>query len=173
MKIEYNNNTIYFAKCDESAVIPTKREEDGCYDLYACFPYDQMVIPPHKTVMIATGIKSAFSPKYRVALRERGSNIKNHIIIRAGQIDSGYRGEWFIGAYNDSDKPIIISKEFVVEPGAKLKPVETPDEILVPYKLAVCQFAIEEVPCVNIHEVYDVSVFESERGDGKLGSSGK
>ena len=44
---------------------------------------------------------------------------------------------------------------------------------LVPYSMAICQFALEEVPQSSIIAVRDVNVFESERGEGKLGSSGK
>ena len=39
-----NEDKIYFAKMKEGAVIPTKREEDAGYDLYACFDEDFFVI---------------------------------------------------------------------------------------------------------------------------------
>lgn len=34
-------NSIYFAKLKDEAIIPSKREEDGAFDVYACFdePY--------------------------------------------------------------------------------------------------------------------------------------
>lgn len=173
MYIRYDDPNLYISVTDTQAIIPTKRSEDGCFDLYPAFYEDELCIPPHTTVMIPTGIKMAFSPKYRIALRERGSNIKNHLIIRAGQVDSGYRGEVFIGAYNDSSKPVIITKAMPLSDSNKLRPVETDEEILVPYCMALCQFAVEEVPQTSIICVPDVSVFESERKEGKLGSSGK
>ena len=55
---------IYFAKTDPSAKIPTKRDEDAGYDIYACFKQDEMIIPPHTTVMIPTGIASACNSNY-------------------------------------------------------------------------------------------------------------
>lgn len=173
MNIRFDDTNIYISTTDSHAIIPTKRDEDGCYDLYAAFYEDEFVIPPHTTKLVPTGIKSAFSPKYRVALRERGSNTKTHLIVRAGQIDSGYRGEWFAALYNDSDKPVVIVKSEAPFDKEKPRPVEAADEILVPYSMAICQFALEEVPQSSIIAVRDVSVFESERGEGKLGSSGK
>ena len=173
MQIKYDDSNLYISTTDPHAIIPTKRDEDGCFDLYAAFYSEELVIQPHTTVMIPTGIRMAFSPKYRVALRERGSNIKNHLIIRAGQIDSGYRGEVFVGAYNDSNKAIIITKSLAPFNKDKPRPIETQDEILVPYSMAICQFALEEVPQTSVIRVMDVSVFDSERGEGKLGSSGK
>lgn len=172
-QIRYDDPNLYISLADAHAKLPTKRDEDGCYDLYAAFYEEEFVIPPHTTCMIPTGIKSAFSPKYRIALRERGSNIKNHLIVRAGQIDSGYRGEWFIGAYNDSDKPVRIIKATAPFDPKKPKPIEREQDILVPYSMAICQFAVEEVPQTDVIRVMDVGMFESERGEGKLGSSGK
>lgn len=173
MQIKYDDSNLYISTTDPHAIIPTKRGEDGCFDLYASFYDEEFVIPPHTTALIPTGIKMAFSQKYRVSLRERGSNIKSHLIIRAGQVYSGYRGEVFVGAYNDSDKRIVITKSMSPFDNYKPRPVETESEILVPYCMAICQFAVEEVPQTSVIRVMDVSVFASERGEGKLGSSGK
>lgn len=145
-------NKIYFAKINTNAKIPTKRQEDGCYDLYACID-KSITIYPHTTELIPTGICSAFSSKYRIGFRERGSNTKFGGIVMAGQIDSGFRGEWFVAIHNASNSPTTI----------------------YPYSKAICQFAIEEVPEVEICEtdIDTINTFESERGEGMLGSSGK
>lgn len=150
------------------AIIPSKRDEDGCYDLYACFEDREMYIQPHAIAFVPTGIASAFPAGYRIALRERGSNAKSGLKVCAGQIDSGYRGEYFVALYNSNDVPIEITKmvdEIQI----------TEDFIRVPYSKAVCQFAIEQVPPVELVEIgYDeLKKFESARGVGKLGSSGK
>ena len=59
---EYDNFTITtdikFAKVKPSAKIPTKRQEDAGMDVYACFDEDYMIIMPHETKMIPTGIAS-------------------------------------------------------------------------------------------------------------------
>ena len=164
------NNKIYFAKVDatKETKIPTKREEDGCYDVYANFDEENFVIQPHQVKLVPTNIASAFSPKYRIGVRERGSNTKSTLIVMAGQIDAGYRGEYFIALYNGNDIPVAISKE--VEDVLK-----TEDYILVPYKKAIAQFAVELVPEVEIEEITyeELRKFESERGIGCLGSSQK
>ncbi len=160
--------TIYFAKVKPNAIIPTRRDEDGCYDLYACFTEDNIVIQPHTVKLIPTGIASAFSPKYRIGFRERGTNTKINAIVMAGQIDSGFRGEYFVALQNNNDIPLEITKSITdIE--------KTPDYIRFPYSKAICQFAIEEVPQVNIEEItYDkLKQISSERGMGCLGSSNK
>jgi len=161
---------VYFAKVksESEAIIPTKREEDGCYDLYAYFQENEIVIPPHQVKLIPTGIASAFSPTYRVGFRERGSNTKSNLEIMAGQIDSGFRGEWFVALQNNNSIPVEITKS--------VNEVEkTEDYIRVPYSKAMCQFAVEEVPPVTIKETtYDeILKISSQRGLGCLGSSNK
>lgn len=166
-KIRQEEETIYFSKIKPNAIIPTKRIEDGCYDLYACID-NPVIIPPHSNVLVPTGIASAFNPKYRIAFRERGSNTKSNTIIMAGQIDSGYRGEYFISVYNGNDKPVELTS--TIE-----KVEKTEDFIRVPVSKAICQFAIEPVPNVSIKEIedYELANIESQRGTGKLGSSNK
>ena len=58
-----NEDTIYFAKIREGATIPSKRDEDAGYDVYACFDDDFFVIEGGRTRMIPTGLAVAFSPK--------------------------------------------------------------------------------------------------------------
>lgn len=162
------DSELLFAKVNKDAIIPSKRDEDGCYDIYACFEGDSIVIKPQEIKLIPTGIASAFSPKYRLAIRERGSNTKSALITVAGQVDSGYRGEIFVALYNSTTNPIAITKNV--------------DEIeyyvnvtKVPYKKAIAQFAMEEVPIMNVCEIdyEDLKEIPSKRGDGKLGSSNK
>ena len=128
-----------------------------------------MVINPHRVKLIPTGIASAFDKKYRLALRERGSNTKTGLIVMAGQIDSGYRGEIFAALYNSGDYPVTISKnrsEFQQN---------TLNHKYWPYSKAICQAALEEVPVVDIEEITYEELLEmdSDRGTGKLGSSEK
>jgi dUTP pyrophosphatase len=159
---------IYFAKVKPNAIIPTKRDEDGCYDIYACLDEDNLIIQPHTVVLIPTGIASVFSSTYRIAFRERGSNTTSNLEVMAGQIDSGYRGEYFVALQNNNNIPVEITK--LID-----KVEKTEDFIRVPYSKAICQFAIEEVPQVHINEItYDELLqFKSERGIGCLGSSNK
>ncbi|OON98696.1 MAG: dUTP pyrophosphatase [Epulopiscium sp. Nele67-Bin004] len=164
-----DKSVIYFAKTHQDGIIPSKREEDGAFDIYARFDDDYIIIKPHQTVMVPTGIASAFSSDYVAILKERGSNGSLGIGQRAGVIDSGYRGEWFVGLTNHNDTALIIAKEGVVLPTN----IENP--IIYPYTKAVAQCIVTVVPKVVPTEIdYDtLKTFESERKDGKLGSSQK
>lgn len=164
---------IYFAKVKEEAVIPSKREEDGCYDVYACFDEEYISIMPNDIKMIPTGIASAFTSNYRMGVRERGSTGTKGMSVRAGQIDSGYRGEWFIPINNTSNKIIIIAKDI-----EKIKDelgLSEEHATIYPYTKAIAQVALEKVPTANVEEISfnELQQIKSERGDGKLGSSNK
>lgn len=161
-------NELLFAKTKEGAIIPTKRDEDGCYDIYSCFDEDEVTIEPFTNKLIDSGIATAFDKKWRLAVRERGSNSKSGLITMSGQVDSGYRGSIFVSLYNANSVPVIISKN--VDALEK-----TDDYIKVPYSKAVAQFAMEEVPVLEEKEIdYEIlKTIASERGVGTLGSSGK
>ncbi|HZJ99938.1 MAG TPA: hypothetical protein VFC79_08030 [Tissierellaceae bacterium] len=168
-----NSKKIYFAKVNPNAIIPSKREEDGCYDIYACFEGDYISIPPHTIKLIPTGIASAFLSKFRFGIRERGSSGTKGLSYRAGQIDSGYRGEWFVPINNTTGKLIIIAKKEYVEQNKFLSSCK--DITLYEYEKAICQVALEEVPKADIKEIpyEELLKIESERGSGMLGSSEK
>ena len=159
---------IMFAKLRDSAVIPSKRDEDSDYDLYACFEEEEFVIPAFRTGLVPTGIISAFDESLGVKFEERGSNTKWCGIVQAGVIDSGYRGEWFCAIYNGNSVPVHISK--AVSDVQRLE-----DKVLVPYSKAVCQFNVRVIPKLEIQEVSPEAVLAcaSDRGTGALGSSGK
>ncbi len=159
---------IMFAKLRANAVIPSKRDEDSDYDLYACFDEEEFVIPAFSTRLVPTGIISAFDESLGVKFEERGSNTKWCGIVQAGVIDSGYRGEWFCAIYNGNNVPVHITKA-----ADEVKRLE--DRVLVPYAKAVCQFNVRHIPKIEIEAVEPETVLEcrSERGAGALGSSGK
>lgn len=161
-------NELLFAKTRENAIIPTKRDEDGCYDIYACFDEEEVTIEPFTNKLIDSGIATAFNKRWRLAIRERGSNSKSGLITMSGQVDSGYRGSIFVSLYNANSVPVIISKN--VDTLEK-----TDDYIKVPYSKAIAQFAMEEVPVLKEKEIdYEIlKTIASERGVGALGSSGK
>ena len=164
-----NQNQIYFAKVRDEAIIPSKRVEDGAFDIYACFEEDYKVILPHDTILVSTGIASAFSNDYVAILKERGSTGTKGIGQRAGVIDSGYRGEWFVPLTNHNDKPIIIVKSSYES--------ELPNKnaIIYPYEKAISQCIMVVVPKLSIDEIKyeDLLKIKSERGIGSMGSSGK
>lgn len=160
--------SIQFARLRPGAVIPSKRDEDSDYDLYACFDEEEFVIPAFATRLIPTGLISAFDTNLGVKFEERGSNTKWGGIVRAGVIDSGYRGEWLCAMYNGNPVPIHITKST-----DEVQHLE--DRVLVPYKKAICQFHVREILPLNVREVTAEEILSqaSERGAGRLGSSGK
>lgn len=173
-----DNNVIKFAKVKPNAIIPSKKEEDAGYDIYACFDEDFIIIEPHTIKMIPTGIASAFSDDYVMVLKERGSTGTKGMAIRCSIVDSGYRGEWFVPINNTTDNFIIISKlnrnelkELKLDEVIPLNSTTT----VYPYSKAIGQALLLPVPKVKVEEVSydDLKKIESSRGTGALGSSGK
>ncbi len=158
---------IKFAKVHPNAIIPSKRDEDMGFDIYACFDEDYIVINPHETKLIPTGIASACSSGYGFLLRERGSTGSKGIALRAGVIDSGYRNEWFVGLTNTTDNILYISKLNKEEHGVY--------SLVYPYSKAIAQALIVPVPKTEVKEISyeELKAIESERGMGALGSSNK
>lgn len=184
---------IKFAKVRPNAIIPSKRDEDMGFDIYACFEEDYIIINPHETKLIPTGIASSCGPEYGFVLRERGSTGSKGIALRAGVIDSGYRNEWFVGLTNTTNKILYISKFDVRETIKRdmqkseyayllsdediLLSDKEIDEmmILYPYSKAIAQALVVPVPKVEVEEISyeELKEIKSERGMGALGSSNK
>lgn len=160
--------SIEFAAIRPGAVIPSKRDEDSDYDLYACFEEEEFVIPAFSTRLVPTGLISAFDEELGVKFEERGSNTKWCGIVQAGVIDSGYRGEWLCAVYNGNAVPVHISK--AADAVQRLD-----DRVLVPYGKAIAQFHVRRILPTEIRETTREEILSraSQRGEGRLGSSGK
>ena len=198
--IELQTNDLVFAKVKPNAIIPTKEKENAGYDIYACFDEDYMVIPPHSTKLIPTGIASAVSDKYYLQVHERSSTGSKGMKYGAGVVDSSYRGEIFVCINNINSNEIIISKisreeliekyatdEFkdgckVLNYGGEFDNAYFDDPnfpfyepIIYPYSKAIAQLIVHEVPVMNQYEVSyeELKAIPSKRGTGALGSSGK
>ena len=160
---------IYWAKVKENGKIPTKRLEDAGYDLYPCFEEDYIVLKPHTTTMIPTGIASSIPTGFEFQIEERGSSGSKGIKYSAGVFDSGYRGEWILLATNTNSVPVYIAKDT-----AKIDVTDNP--IIYPYSKALFQAVLINT---NNHVTTQEITYEqllsipSERGAGRLGSSGK
>lgn len=200
--IKLKDKDLLFAKVRPDAIIPTKEDENAGYDIYACFDEDYLVIPPHSTVLVPTGIASAVSENYYLNVAERGSTGKIGMKYSAGIIDSGYRGEIFIALSNINHVEIIISKltsEELTEKYGRVEMrtdgtfvildydkkgfdeaylVDPRDEytaIIYPYEKAIAQLIIHKVPKMDVKEITyeELKKIPSKREDGALGSSGK
>lgn len=188
---QVKGNELYFAKLREDVKMPTKDSENAGYDIYANFKEDYMLIQPHETKMIPTGLLSACSEDYVILLQERGSTGTKGIAQRCGVIDSGYRGEWFVPITNTTNKPLyIVKKEKLYDLKETLKSenegsygiimqnTETvlEDHVTIyPYEKAITQAIIVPVPKMEVQEtsVDELRAIPSKRGEGKTGSSGK
>jgi dUTP pyrophosphatase len=171
-----NLPTVFFAKVKPEGIIPSKRDEDAGYDIYACVEgkevngqiIHEIFCPAFKTTLVPTGIAMALpNTHYFNTKHERGSTGKISMSVLSGVIDSGYRGELFI-AIAPLHKDVLITSEVTeTEVGENV--------ILYPYSKAIAQGTIDLVPQVNIEEISfeELQNIESERGATKLGQSGK
>ena len=153
--------------------------------VYACFDEDYIMIPPHTTKAIPTGIACAVRDKYYLQVQERGSTGSIGMKYGAGVIDSGYRGEIFIVITNTNDVPIVIaSKEKMseVKRSEEVKQLDGINNVLVdtdiliyPAEKAIAQLVVHLVMDMDEQEIPYETLKEipSKRGDGALGSSGK
>ena len=183
--IELPDKDLQFTKVRPNAIIPTKDDENAGYDIYANFDEDYLIIPPHKTVLVPTGIASAVSDKYYLQVHERGSTGSKGIKYSAGVVDSSYRGEIFIALTNANNVEVVISKftkyDFIQENelghlvAKRFGDFDYDTAIMYPYTKAIAQLVVHEVPKMNIKEItYDeLKKIPSKRWIGALGSSGK
>ena len=164
---------IFFARLRPGATLPSKRAEDAGYDVYACLEEDWLELGPLETRPVPTGIASAFSADWYFHIGERGSTGARGISKRAGVIDSGYRGEWFILLTNLNDAPLYFVKP---EAEARLREkLGGRPAVVYPTSKAICQAMLLPVPRTEIEELSPeaLAAIGSERGAGSLGSSNK
>ena len=162
---------VYFAKVRPDAIIPSKAPHNAGYDIYICSDEENIIINPHETKMLPTGIASVCTEDTYFQLFERGSGGIKGIGQRSGVIDSSYRGEWFIPITNHNMKPLLITKE---QNPDVLKILED-DYIVYPMMKAIAQAVRLYLPTTIVQEIsYDeLKEIPSERNLGCLGSSNK
>ena len=142
---------IKIKKLKENAIIPTKgSEKSAWYDLYACINND-ILIKPHETIMISTGIAielpdntfGAIFPRSGISTK-RGLAPANKV----GVCDSDYRGEYVVALHNHSNITQIV------------KPSERIAQLIV-------------LPFINIDFIESDILSNTVRGDSGFGSTGK
>lgn len=168
---------IKICKLRENAIVPTKREADLGYDVYPNFEENYILINPQEIKMIPTGIASIIDKNYGVIIKERGSTGSKGLSVRCGVIDSNYRGEWFIAINNTQNKPIVICKKDYESDLLELLKQNNLEDccIIYPYEKAIAQAIIIPNIVTDFEEINEKELNENatERGKGKLGSSGK
>lgn len=143
--------TVNFKKIKEMAVVPTKGSTEAAgRDLYACID-DDVVIRPHDTVMIGTGIALQIPNGYFGGIVARsGLSTKEDLAPcnKFGVVDSDYTGEVFVPLHNHGDQIRVI------HPNERIAQI-----LILPYMS---------------YDLFEVDDLEStDRGDGGFGSSGK
>ena len=148
-----NNIVINVKKLDNHAIIPTNGSVDAAgWDLYADLPegQDEIVINPHETCKISTGIAIAIPNGYWGGIYARSGIATKKDLAPAnktGVIDSDYRGPIIVALHNH---------------GNKVRTVEHGERI--------AQLVLHQITPVSFNEVSELD--ETERGTGGFGSTG-
>lgn len=142
---------IKVKKLNENAIIPKRGSKQAAgYDIYAC-TNAPIVIAPHQTVKVGTGLSIEIPNGYFGAIFARSGLATKQGLRPAncvGVCDSDYRGEYIVALHNDLDEPQVINP---MERIAQL--------IVVPYL------------AVEFNEVNELS--DTKRGENGFGSTGK
>ncbi|MFC1640517.1 dUTP diphosphatase [Patescibacteria group bacterium] len=138
---------IKVKKLDASAKLPEYGYEgDAGMDLRTI---ETVTMQPHERHVFKTGIACEIPEGYVGLVWDKGGlAAKSGITCMAGVIDSNYRGEFLIVLRNTSDEAYVFEK------GDK-----------------IAQLLIQKVENATIEEIEDLT--DSDRGEGKFGSSGK
>jgi dUTP pyrophosphatase len=95
-------------KLDLDAHLPQRAyENDAGADL---FSIDRFEIPPHSSAKIKTGIAISLPKKTAGLIWGKSSVETKGLIVTAGLIDEGYRGEIIVCMQNLTDKIQIVEK---------------------------------------------------------------
>lgn len=142
---------INVKKLIPTAKLPTRGSEYAAgYDLYAALE-ETVVIAPHQTVMVSTGLAMEIPEGYFGAIFARSGLASKEGLRPAncvGVVDADYRGPFMIAVHNDSET------ERKVEPEERIA------------QLVVMPFLPVEFNTVD-------ELAETVRGEGGFGSTGK
>ena len=142
---------INIKRLTETAMIPTRQHEgDAGYDLYTDIQ-EPVIIEPHTTKLIHTGIAIEIPDGYFGAIFARSGLASKQGLRPAncvGVCDSRYRGEYIVALHNDSTAAQIVSS------GDRIAQL-----VVMPYLN------------VEFNEVNELS--NAERGESGFGSTGR
>lgn len=139
---------------NENSVVPTKAHDgDLCYDFYSCEDVD---ILPGITKVVDLGVRLCLPEGYGLVLKERSGLATKGVLVGAGVIDNGYRGELkavirWMPADGKSQEPFQVKKGSKIVQGMLVRVVDMP----------VVQLSVNE---------FDTD--DSERKEGGFGSTG-
>ena len=99
----------------EKTKLPSKNNEDSGYDIYVSPAITQLHINPGTITPVATDIRIEIPEGYTFLIKERGSTGSVALSIRAGVVDSSFRGEIVIFINNTSKYPIFVGTQKMYE----------------------------------------------------------
>ncbi len=175
---------IGWYKLNPVAIIPTKTEDNAGFDIYTI--EKDVVLEPHTEHMFATGLAVVVDKGWWLKAEDRGSTGSKGIHIHCGVVDNNFRGEIFICLNNDHDYPIKFTNN--EEPGLhkhkethwindfQIQEFEIIDYLVYPVSKAIAQLVLIPQPKVKSRELTAAEwelAKDTDRGAGKLGSTGK
>lgn len=142
------DNTVFFFKTESEAIIPSQGTGGSAgFDVHCI---DNATIPAHSSAMLRTGLKMICPPGAYARMDARTSTvIHKGCIVGAGIIDPDYRGEFGILLVNISGKDV---------------------DVLAGERLA--QLVFEQYISPNVAESKHEFPIDTERGTGRIGSTG-
>lgn len=118
---------------------------------------DKVIIDPGDSVVLPTGYRFGIPHGYMLEIKNRsGMAAKKSLVVGACVVDSGYDGEVFINLHNIGHHPQVIT---------------CGDKIAQAVMIPVVHFRAVETQNKDLYGWYPITI--SDRGDGKLGSTGK
>lgn len=149
---EAEHPTVRFFRALETAKLPSyAHSTDQGADVYS--PVD-ITIPPHSvSTLVPTGLRAVIPQGWALAIRARSGMSKKtglRVSNAVGTIDTGYLGDIGILFDNISDTPVEI---------------KAGDRI--------AQFILEKCYQMEMEEIDDISIYETDRGEGGFGSTDK
>lgn len=155
----------------ENAVVPSKRPEDAGWDIYADVKKGQAFdIPVRTPTKIPTGLAMAFNHNFCFNMGTGRSSIAKYgIRSLGGLVDSGYRGEVFVNLFSEKEARIYYCED----EGKKIE--VKGNKVYIPSNRAIVQGLFQYVPKLSaeVEPYEELKKYESFRGAGALGSSGK
>jgi dUTP pyrophosphatase len=124
-------------------------------------PVDVLVksekIEPGESIILSTGLKVGIPHGYMLQVMNRSGNAaKKQLMVGACVVDSGYNGEIFVNLHNI---------------GQEVQHIHAGDKIAQIVAIPVIPIRFIESADDDLYDWYPITI--SDRGDGKLGSTGE
>lgn len=134
---------IYRIPREDGTKVPMpkySKDGDACFDIYSN-NQSNIIIEPHTTAKIPTGLILEPETGYHVKLHNRSSMGSNHDIQLShcvGVVDGNYRGELLVPLYNRGNRCFVVTPEMRICQGeikadsiAEFEEVESFDDLSV------------------------------------------